>query len=477
MDQAAEVELIRSTVAKSFAVYDVRVSQEAVHFYITPDKPTLEGKFDELRKELGSKGYIPVLEYKGGEYTIAVIRKPTMGRRRIWINLLLLAATAVTTIIAGTILWSGYVQSAGLWTFDNILWGTIFFAIPLMTILGVHEMSHFLMSKRHGVEASLPYFIPAIPPLGTFGAFISMRDPMPNKKALVDIGAAGPIGGFLVTIPVAILGLWLNSMGVPHPGIPPGGQTAVEVPIFYQMLTLFIPQVSDTFMHPLAFAAWVGFFVTAINLLPSGQLDGGHIARGLFGPYAKYLSFATFLVLLVLGLLYYAGWLFFGLLVFILGLNHPAPLNDVSKLDGKRIAVGAFALVLLVGSFVFVPLYTIPVETTFDLKVDGSNQTTVAAGGMATFSFMLNNTGTVNITVVMDVTQVPAGWGTILYPSDGSPDGGTNSLSQQVVYDGHSNISLEIEVPSTAASGNYALLVNAQTSDTDISQRFDVSVS
>src|SRR5512137_786286 len=238
MDQAAEVELIRSTVAKFFVVYDVSVSNEAVVVFITPDKVPLEKKFDDLRKEFTSKNYIPVLEYKNGEYTIAVVRKPVLGKKRLWINVVLLAATAVTTIIAGTYLWAGYVASNDVFTFDNILWGALFFAVPLMTILGVHEMSHFLMSRKYKVEASLPYFIPAIPPLGTFGAFISMRDPMPSRKALVDIGAAGPLGGFLVTIPVAIIGLWLNTTGVPHPMVPPGGQTAINASLFYQILTM-----------------------------------------------------------------------------------------------------------------------------------------------------------------------------------------------------------------------------------------------
>jgi len=477
MDQAAEVELIRSTVAKFFVVYDVKVSHEAVIFYLTPDKSTLENKFDDLRKEFTSKGYIPVLEYQKGEYTIAVVRKPVLGKSRVWINLVLLAATAVTVIIAGTYLWAGYVQSSDLWTFENILWGTLFFAVPLMTILGVHEMSHFLMSRKYGIEASLPYFIPAIPPLGTFGAFISIRDPMPSKKALVDIGAAGPLGGFLVTIPVALIGLWLNTQGVPHPGVPPGGQTAINIPLFYEIMALFIPQVSDTFMHPMAFAAWAGFFVTAINLIPAGQLDGGHIARGLFGPYAKYVSFAAVAVLIILGALFYLGWLFFALLIFILGLNHPAPLNDVSKLGSKHIVVGAMAIVLLVGSFVFVPLYTIPVTQTFDLEVQGSNQTTVLPGGVAIFTYVITNTGTGNITVQMDITQVPSGWGAILYPAGSSPDGGTNSLSQEVGYGTNTTIQMEMTVPTSFASGNYTLFLTAQTSDTNLNQPFNVHVS
>jgi len=477
MDQAAEVEVIRSAVAKFFVVYDVKVSNEAIIFYISPEKTTLEAKFDDLRQDLTSKNYIPILEYQKGEYTIAVVRKPALGKRRLWVNVVLLAVTAVTTIIAGTYLWAGYVASTETWTFENILYGALFFAVPLMIILGIHEMSHFLMSRRYRVEASLPYFIPAIPPLGTFGAFISMRDPMPSRKALVDIGAAGPIGGFLVTIPVAIIGLWLNTKGVPHPLMPPGGQTAIDASLFYQIMTMFVPQVSDTYMHPMAFAAWAGFFVTAINLIPAGQLDGGHIARGLFGPYAKYISFAAFLILMGMGLLFYSGWLFFGLLVFILGLNHPAPLNDASKLRGKHLAVGAASIVLLIGSFTIVPLYAIPVTTTFDLQVQGDNQTTVLPGGVATFVFVLENTGTVNITVEMSVSHVPFGWSAILYPSGASPDGGTNSLSQPVAYKGNATIDMQVQASATAILGNYTLLLNSDTADQEYTTHFNIIVA
>jgi membrane-associated protease RseP (regulator of RpoE activity) len=192
MDQAAEVESIRSSVAKHFIVYDVRASFDSVSMFITPDKSVLEARFEELRKEMASKGFIPILEYQGGEYQISVVRKPKAVARRPWINLVLLVITAGTTIFAGAFLWAGYNFSDSLMTVDNFLYGSVFFALPLLTILGVHELSHYLMSKRYGVDASLPYFIPSIPPLGTFGAFISMRDPMPNKKALVDIGFAGP---------------------------------------------------------------------------------------------------------------------------------------------------------------------------------------------------------------------------------------------------------------------------------------------
>ena len=476
MDQAAEVESIRSTVAKHFLVYDVRASYDSVSMFITPDKSVLEVHFEELRKEMAAKGYIPILEYMGGEYQISVVRKPPTVKRRHWINLALLVITAGTTILAGAFLWAGYNFSDSLMTADNFLYGTLFFAFPLLTILGVHELSHYLMSKRYGIDASLPYFIPSIPPLGTFGAFISMRDPMPNKKALIDIGFAGPLGGLLVTIPVAIIGLILNAQGIPHPGIPPGGQTAISNSIIYDLMAFLIPSPEGVFIHPTAFAAWVGFFVTAINLLPAGQLDGGHIARGLLGEKSLYLSIATIMILFVLGI-FYSGWFLFAILIVFLGVRHPAPLNDVSRLDIKRTSVGIMSLVLLVGCFVLVPLYEVPVTETFQIDLVSDNNTALAAGSMAFFYFNVTNTGSVNISVQLDVHQMPANWSAVLYEADHNASAATNTLILNIPYGNHSAVAMRIAAPAEELPSTKVIVMQGTSIDTDVSKQFTITVS
>jgi Zn-dependent protease len=361
-------------------------------------------------------------------------------------------------------------------TVDNFLYGSLFFALPLLAILGVHELSHYLMSRRYGIDASLPYFIPSIPPLGTFGAFISMRDPMPNKKALVDIGFAGPLGGLLVTIPVAIIGLILNAQGIPHPGIPPGGQTAISNPLIYDLMSFLIPSPEGVFIHPTAFAAWVGFFVTAINLLPAGQLDGGHIARGLLGDRSMYLSIATIMALFVMGI-FYSGWFLFALLIVFLGVKHPAPLNDVSRLDAKRVGVGVLALVLLVGSFVLVPLSEVPITNSFEIDLVSENNTTIAAGSMAIFYFNVNNTGTVNITVQLDVHQMPANWSAVIYPPDQDATGATSTLIVGVPYGNHTEVAMRIAVPSGEPPSTKVIVLQGTTSDTDVSRQFTITVA
>jgi Zn-dependent protease len=393
IDVAADVELVRSMVAKYFPIYDVKVSYEAVALLVSPDKAMLETNFENLRKDMKAKGFIPLINYSGGEYTISVVRLPESKKRNQWVNRVLLIITFFTTTLAGMLLWADYNGTADFFTVDNFIMGALTFAIPLMAILGVHELSHYLMSKRHGLEASLPYFIPSIPPFGTFGAFISMRDPMPNRKALVDIGVAGPLGGLAVTIPVAIIGLFLTANGHTVDGpVGDGGVLAIMFQPLYQLLTMLVPIQDNMALHPTAFAAWVGFLVTAINLLPIGQLDGGHIARGLLGEKAKYLGYAAFGILVIMALLY-DGWILFALLVFFMGIRHPAPLNDISKLNWRTAAVGILGMVVLVATFVPQPLVAISPDHSFDMGVIGSNNTTVAVGGIAEFHIFFNNTG------------------------------------------------------------------------------------
>jgi membrane-associated protease RseP (regulator of RpoE activity) len=463
LDQAAEIALIKSSVGRFFTVYDVKVSYESVEVMISANPATLESDFEELRKDMYSKGYIPILDYTKGEYSINIVRKPPAVKRRIWINLILLFATFGTTIYAGMILYANYVGSTELYTLDIFVWGVILFAFPLMLILGVHELSHFYMSKKHGLDASLPYFIPAPPIIGTFGAFISMRDPMPNKKALIDIGVAGPLGGLLVSIPIALIGLLLNQGAMPHPALPPAGQMSVNIPLLFEAFLWLIPLPADVALHPTAFAAWVGIFVTAINLLPGGQLDGGHIARGLLGKNAKFLSIVTVMVLFFLGVFFYTGWLIFAFLIGVLGLAHPAPLNDVTKLDAKRIFVGVLALLILIASFVFVPIYIVPDVATFDLGFQGSNETAVAAGGLAFFYLTVNNTGTMNITVDMDVRGLPAGWGALIYVAGNSTANSSDSLSLSVPYDSTATVAIEVLVPGGQLPGDTSLTLSAST--------------
>jgi membrane-associated protease RseP (regulator of RpoE activity) len=361
----SELDRIRRIVTTYFPIYDTRVGPQSLILAVQIDPTQLETKFDRLRRELWTAGYVPILRRQMGEDFLEVIPRPRLRTKRQWVNLALLAATVVTTTFAGALIWLSYVGGTAL-TARDFAYGALYFSVPVLTILGLHELAHYFMARRRTIDASLPYFIPLPPPFlfGTFGAFISIREPFPDKKALFDIGAAGPLAGFAASIPIALAGLYLSSTAPVLPATYCGvsiigvnyNNIILGVPLFWQVLSLFFPP-SLVSLHPLALAGWVGIFVTAINLLPAGQLDGGHVFRALLGDRVRFVGYAAVILLFGLGL-FYTGWLFFGVLVLLLGVRHPPPLNDVSPLDTKRYIVGALVVVILISGFVVVPLAT-----------------------------------------------------------------------------------------------------------------------
>ena len=275
------------------------------------------------------------------------------------LNILLLIATVGTTVTAGLFICAPYFNMHVL-RLRTVFYSFLFFSLPLMTILGIHEMGHYFAAKKHNVKVSLPYFIPLPPPLilGTMGAFISLREPIPNKKVLLDVGAAGPVCGFIVALPVTIIGLFLTGIYAVH--APLTGETILlGSPLIYILLSilvdLFIPFKENILMHPTAFAGWVGLFVTSINLLPAGQLDGGHVFRALFGEKSRYVSYAAVAFMVGLGF-FYPGWFIFAFLILLLGMRHPPALNELTKLDKKRKILGLFTILLLIVCFVPVPM-------------------------------------------------------------------------------------------------------------------------
>lgn len=460
---AAEVESVKAAISKYFPVYDVRVSYDSLTFFITPEQSSLQGKFDRLRNEFKALQLIPILRYNGGEYTINVVKRPELRTRGLWLNGALLVVTLITTVIAGAVLWASYGGNNDLARPENYLWGALFFAVPLMAILGTHELSHYLAARKCGVAASLPFFIPSIPPLGTFGAFISMRDPIPDRRSLVIIGAAGPIAGLLVTIPVSFLGLWLTSMGDPSSGmVGDAGSVAITIQPLYALLSLLIPLPENVTLHPTAFAAWVGFLVTAINLLPAGQLDGGHVVRGLFGDKAKYLSYATVGLLLVLGL-YYSGWLIFAMLILFLGLRHPAPLNDVSGISNKTKVLGVVTMAILLVTFSPIPLVEIAPDHSFDVELPGGNETVILAGTSVYVTMLVNNTGNTNSTMELNAIQVPYGWSVSLFVQGGDEENSTNFLEVLVPYDEGIVVIIKVSVPLDEEAGEWDLLVDTKS--------------
>ncbi len=354
-----DIESLKIEVGKHFPFYDVKYGKDAVAFFCKIDEKLLEEKFDSLRKSLSEKGYIPMLRHEVGEHIIYVIRKPKIKKRPTWINIVLLIATIFTTTLAGSIQWAS-INNAN-WedviSPNYLLDGLIFFSIPLLLILGIHEMGHYFTSKKHHLDTSLPYFIPLPPPfiLGTFGALISTREPIPDRKTLLDIGISGPICGFLVAIPICIIGLFLMQQN-PIAIESSADNGTIFFPLVLQGLSNFFTIPQNAIIHPTLFAGWVGLFLTAINLLPIGQLDGGHVSRALLKEKHRYASWAVIAIVFALGLVY-PGWLMFAFIIlFLIGTQHQPPLNDFSPLDNRRKILGVIAFIIFIICFAPIPM-------------------------------------------------------------------------------------------------------------------------
>ncbi|MFQ5957388.1 MAG: site-2 protease family protein [Candidatus Brocadiales bacterium] len=232
--------------------------------------------------------------------------------------------------------------------------------MAIMTILLSHEMGHFVMCRKYGVEATAPFFIPVpFPPFGTFGAVIKMKGHIPNKRALFDIGAAGPLAGLFFAVPTAVIGLSLSEVRA----VPTTEDThylGLGEPFLFTWIARVVigevPEGLDIYLHPVAFAGWAGLFVTALNLLPIGQLDGGHIIYALFGKNSEFVYKLGIFAFCCIALFYYPGWILFAMLLLVFGFRHPAPIDEVSRLDTRRKMLGVALLVIFAICFTPTPL-------------------------------------------------------------------------------------------------------------------------
>lgn len=270
------------------------------------------------------------------------------------IHVVLFLATLLTTTTAGSF-------QAGVNPLDDprLLAQGLPFSATLMTILLVHEMGHFVLSRVHGVAATPPYFIPAPPFLiGTFGAFIRMRTPT-NRRALFDVGAAGPWAGFLVAIPAVLYGLSLSDVRPLAPET--GGLVLGDSMIFSSLARLALgvsPADATIVLHPIALAGWFGLFVTFLNLLPIGQLDGGHVVYALLGRRHWWVARGALGVILLLAFRGWHGWVMWAVLVMMIGLDHPPTIDD-TPLDGPRRLAAWLTVALFVATFMAVPIQVI----------------------------------------------------------------------------------------------------------------------
>ncbi|MDY6847490.1 MAG: site-2 protease family protein [Chloroflexota bacterium] len=359
----------------------------------TPDS---EKAYDQLAEYLADYGLTPLFRQKEGQHEIIIVdERPVSQPGPIWVNLLLFFLTILSVMFTGA-QFSGteFVQpfQLSLMDFLKYLLQGWPFALSLLGILLAHELGHYLVGKSRGESVTLPYFIPMpLSVFGTMGAFISMKEIPKNKKHLIDIGVAGPLIGLLVAIPVLFIGLNLSNLGPIEADLPEGylhfieGNSLFYLAAKYLTFGKLLPQPGsygdlspviywlryfftgspvplgglDVQIHPVAWAGWAGLFVTAINLIPAGQLDGGHILFVLFGKEkAKKLYPLILGGLVIMGFFWSGWWLWAGLLLFF-GRRYAEPLDMITPIDRKRKFLGILALVVFLLTFIPVPLVII----------------------------------------------------------------------------------------------------------------------
>ena len=303
----------------------------------------------EIKAYFAGTEYTPLFAQESGQHVVRFgIFKKHDSKPKYWLNVLLFVATILSTIFAGSL------NSGGNPFRDpsELLLG-IPFSFSIMAILTCHELGHYFVSRKEGMITTLPFFIPMpLHFLGTFGAVIRMKSLVPSRKSLLKVGLSGPLAGFIVAIPICIIGVYLSDIR-PAPdttGFLKLGDSLLFM-IFARLIHPSIPAGYDLFVHPVAFAGWIGLFVTSMNLIPIGQLDGGHVLYSIFLKRRRYLYIPIFGALIALGFLW-AGWFFWILIAFFIARRDPVIQDTITPLTVKERAYAIIPLVILVLTFV-----------------------------------------------------------------------------------------------------------------------------
>ncbi len=349
----AEFEKISAVVTAEFQVSESLLEHGIPTYYLKDHQETKQ-PFLRVLKNLESLNLIPILRKMEGRIVLRVIPKPVVKPSRIWINWVLFFATIGTTFVTGYMI-SGEVL-------DPLIGGALF-TVAIMAVLGMHEMGHKLTANRKGIDATPPYFIPGPPPfagflgIGTFGAVIMQKSLPPNKDSLFDIGANGPVVGFILAAIMVAIGLPFSTYTVV-----PQDASLLPAPLLFLVIGTFLSplgtppvppagQIVAINLHPVAFAGWVGLLVTMLNLLPAAMLDGGHVAKSLVGDRARLVLTGLSILTLVV-----AGFIPMALFVLFLAFyKHPGPLDDVSKLStGRKLFTVGLLVIFVLSSYLYI---------------------------------------------------------------------------------------------------------------------------
>jgi membrane-associated protease RseP (regulator of RpoE activity) len=385
-------EALNSIVSRVFRIEDVTLGEPARGLIARYRGRLLQedtvAAYDQLATSLKPLGITPLFRVDKGQQVIYLApSKPDPKPARVSVNIVLFLLTVLSVMLVGGSAPAGAAPTdigGQIVYYLKALFSGWPYALSLMSILLAHEFGHYLMSRHYNTPATLPYFIPMpLPPLGTMGAAIVMQGTPKNKRVLFDIGVAGPLAGMVVAIPILFLGLSMSHLDVIRPA---SGMVELEgnsvlyllakyltfgkllpEPTSFGNLTAFgywlryfftgrpLPMgATDVFIHPVAFAGWAGLLVTALNLIPAGTLDGGHVVYSWFGDKAAKAFPIILLVLLALGL-FWTGWWIWAALLIWLGRVHAEPLDQITPLDTPRLIIAAFTILIFLLTFSPVP--------------------------------------------------------------------------------------------------------------------------
>ncbi|HET7087953.1 MAG TPA: site-2 protease family protein [Anaerolineae bacterium] len=332
--------------------------------------------FDHIYDRFTALGYTPVLfRHDGHEVVVAQrgVVKPKAANPRT--NVILLILTIISTLFVGAVLYAPspdlqqqlLVDPLSIFTGNaSLLLNGLPYALTLLGILGIHEMGHYFFARKHKAAVTLPYFIPMPLGLGTMGAVILLRSPIKNRRQLFDIGVAGPLAGLAVAIPLLLVGLATSPVefvSQPVPGYQEGN-SILYLLLKYLVHGQILPSNGyDVILNAIAFPAWFGLFITSLNLLPIGSLDGGHVMYAMYGRRQWRIARAAWMIMLIAGgamllLRTELGlnvWLLWAILVQMFGVMHPPPLDDITPLDARRRALGIFTMILFLLLIVPIP--------------------------------------------------------------------------------------------------------------------------
>ncbi len=388
----AAVEVVLSIESEDFSL-DEQEKQRSTLFMLPPNSRPLvkfggrllmpsETAYERLDMLFAQHNLLPIFRNEDNRHVVYVVQgrvQPNAGG--IWLSAILFILTIFSVLTVGAQQAINEIAAEDRFRarqlMDNFfgeIWRGWPYALAILTILGAHELGHYFMARRHRTAASLPYFLPfPFGIFGTFGAAIRLREPMRNRKVLLDIGAAGPLAGLIFAIPILLIGLATSTVAPITGGYMEGNSVLYAISKIL-VFGRFLPDGEvDVYVNQLAWAGWTGLLVTGLNLIPIGQLDGGHVLYSFLGKRAKQF-FLPIMGILIFLTLFVASELFvFVLLIFLMGNNHATPLDDITPLDEKRRRLALFTLLIFFLVFVPAPLTPVSMEATRGRPLQGDD--------------------------------------------------------------------------------------------------------